>query len=182
VAAAATGRLSGRTHVGGAARRLGALLLAGLTALLGGCGFHLRGSDALPEAMRVTFISSFAPYSTLVDDFATALEAHGAKVTKQRDAATAVLRILEDKTDTRVLSVNTQGKVLEYDIRQTIRFKVETPAKAVLVPEQTVSMNRDYLYSSTDVLGKQRESKVVRASLQRNIVNLAMLRITAADR
>jgi outer membrane lipopolysaccharide assembly protein LptE/RlpB len=43
-------------------------------------------------------------------------------------------------------------------------------------------MTRDYLYSNTDVLGKQREEIVVRRALQRELVNLAMLRITAAAR
>ena len=56
------------------------------------------------------------------------------------------------------------------------------PGNEVLVPEQSVSLNRDYTYSSTDVLGKQRERKVVLSNLQTNIVNLAMLRIAAAGR
>ena len=81
-----------------------------------------------------------------------------------------------------MLSVNTSGKVLEYDILQTITFSVVTAGSETLVPEQSLSLNRDYIFSSTDVLGKQREDKVVRANLQSNIVNLAMLRIAAAAR
>jgi len=81
-----------------------------------------------------------------------------------------------------VLSVNTSGKVLEYEIIQTVSFSVVTAGNEPLVPVQTVSMNRDYVFSSTDVLGKQREDKVVKANLQQNIVNLAMLRIAAAAR
>jgi outer membrane lipopolysaccharide assembly protein LptE/RlpB len=72
--------------------------------------------------------------------------------------------------------------VLEYEIRQTIRFSVTTPAGRVVVPEQSVSLSRNYIFSSTDVLGKQREEQVVRATLQENLVNLAMLRISAAAR
>jgi outer membrane lipopolysaccharide assembly protein LptE/RlpB len=47
---------------------------------------------------------------------------------------------------------------------------------------QRVEMTRDYLYSSTDVLSKEREEKVVRRTLQQELVNLAILRITAAAR
>jgi outer membrane lipopolysaccharide assembly protein LptE/RlpB len=43
-------------------------------------------------------------------------------------------------------------------------------------------MNRDYVFKTTGVLGSQREDKVVRANLQSNVVNLAMLRIAAAER
>jgi len=158
------------------------LLLAGMAALSAGCGFHLRGSAALPPAMAVTYIRSNQPFSSLVDDFAAALKVHDVRVTQERSEATAVLNILNSSVETRVLSVNTAGKVLEYDILQTIRFSVVTAGNETLVPEQTVSMNRDYIFSSTDVLGKQREGKVVRANLQYNLVNLAMLRIAAAAR
>jgi LPS-assembly lipoprotein len=158
------------------------LLLAVLVALHAGCGFHLRGSAALPEPMAVTFIKSDEPYSSLVDDFAAALKIRNVTVTEERSEATAVLNLLENTVDTGVLSVNTSGKVLEYEIIQTIRFSVVTAGNEPLVPEQTIRLNRDYVFSSTDVLGSQRENAVVRANLQTNIVNLAMLRIAAAAR
>jgi LPS-assembly lipoprotein len=158
------------------------LLLAGLVMVTAGCGFHLRGSAALPPSMAVTFIKSNQPFSTLVDDFSAALKVRDVRVTQERGEATAVLNILENTIDTGVLSVNTSGKVLEYEIIQTIRFSVVTAGNEPLVPEQTIKLNRDYVFSSTDVLGKQRENQVVRANLQTNIVNLAMLRIAAAAR
>jgi LPS-assembly lipoprotein len=156
------------------------LLLAGMVALAAGCGFHLRGSAALPPAMAVTYIKSSQPFSTLVDDFSAALKIHDVRVTEERSEATAILNILDSTVETRVLSVNTAGKVLEYDILQTIRFSVVTATNETLVPEQTVSLSRDYVFNTTGVLGSQREGKVVRANLQSNVVNLAMLRITAA--
>ena len=42
-------------------------------ACLSGCGFHLRGSEALPAGMSVTYIQSGQPFSSLVDDFTDAL-------------------------------------------------------------------------------------------------------------
>lgn len=161
---------------------LAMLLPAAMAALSAGCGFHLRGSAALPPAMAVTFIKSNNPFSSLVDDFSAALQVHDVRVTKERSEATAVLNILDSSIKTAVLSVNTAGKVLEYDIQQTIRFSVVTAGNKPLVQEQTVSLSRDYVYSSTGTLGKERERKVVLTNLQRNIVNLAMLRITAAAR
>jgi LPS-assembly lipoprotein len=157
------------------------LLFAGML-LSSGCGFHPRGSAALPPSMAITFIKSGQPYSSLVDDFAAALKIHDVRVTQERSEATAVLNILENTTETGVLSVNTSGKVLEYEIKQTVSFSVVTAGNEPLVPVQSVSMNRDYVFSSTDVLGKQREESVVLANLQQNIVNLAMLRIAAAAR
>jgi LPS-assembly lipoprotein len=158
------------------------VLLVVIAGMLAGCGFHLRGSDALPPSMAVVYIKYKQPYSTLVDDFSAALKIHDVRVTQERSEATAILNILDNSIETRVLSVNTAGKVLEYEMLQTIRFSVVTAGNETLVPEQTVTMNRDYVFSSTGVLGSRRESKVVRANLQSNVVNLAMLRIAAAAR
>ena len=157
------------------------VLLAGCLILtLSACGFQLRGSAMLPEEMSVTFIKHKRPYGTLMDDFAEALRAHHVTVTDDRSEATAVLAIIRSDRDKDVLSVNNNGKVLEIQLRQTIQFSVKTSDNLPLVEPQAVTMTRDYLYSSTDVLSKDREEAVVRRTLQQELVNLAVLRITAA--
>jgi len=157
------------------------VLLAGCLILtLSACGFQLRGSAMLPEEMSVTFIKHKRPYGTLMDDFAEALRAHHVTVTDDRSEATAVLAIIRSDRDKDVLSVNNNGKVLEIQLRQTIQFSVKTSDNLPLVEPQAVTMTRDYLYSSTDVLSKDREEAVVRRTLQQELVNLAILRITAA--
>ena len=172
-----------QTGVRGAPQTLLAwALLLGLLSAISACGFHPRGSSALPAEMAVTFIKSGQPYGSLVDDFSAALQAQGGQVTAQRSEATAVLHIVSNVIEKRVLSVDTAGKVLEYETRQTVRFSVETSEKLPLVEEQEVSMARDYIFSSAEVLSTEREDRIVRKALQRNLVNLAMLRITAAVR
>lgn len=169
------------------ARQAGKFLLAGVLAigfvsLLTACGFQLRGSADLPAAMQVTYIKGVKPFGTLADDFAAALRLRNITVTDRELQATAVLHITGDNTEKLVVSVDTSGNVLEYEIRQTIHFSVLTADQRVVVAEQSVSLSRDYIFSSTDVLGKQREEQVVSATLQENLVNLAMLRIAAAAR
>jgi len=157
-------------------------LLLGLLSAVAGCGFHPRGSSALPSEMAVTFIKSGQPYGSLVDDFSAALQAQGGQVTTLRSEATAILHIVSNLIEKRVLSVDTAGKVLEYEIQQTISFSVETSEKLPLVEQQEVSLARDYIFSSAEALSTEREDKIIRRVLQRNLVNLAMLRITAAAR
>ena len=48
--------------------------------------------------------------------------------------------------------------------------------------QKPVTLSRAYLYRSTDVLGSEREKDAVRSTLQKNLVNMAMLRIAAATR
>jgi LPS-assembly lipoprotein len=164
-------------------RQVGVCLLAVfILTTLAGCGFHLRGSDALPAEMSVTYIQIANPFSSLADDFADALRTHGVQVTEDRAAATAVLRIHENDRGREVLSVNTSGKVLEYQLWQVLRFSVATAENLPVVEQQTVTLQRAYLYRSADVLGSEREKEAVRSTLQKNLVNMAMLRIAAVAR
>jgi LPS-assembly lipoprotein len=163
------------------------VLLAWLLAVfvfsaLAGCGFQPRGSVAVPAAMSVTYIRGTSPYGSLSADFAEVLRARGVKVTEVREEATAVLKIISNKIEKEVLSVNTAGRVLEYELRQTIQFSVMTADKLPLLEPQTVSMSREYLFSSSQVLSREREDLAVRHTLQQNLVNLAMLRIAAVAR
>jgi len=154
-------------------------LLVCLAVMLSACGFQLRGSAVLPGEMAVTYIKAGNPYGTLVNDFAEALRTHKVTVTEVREEATATLLIIDSKRDKDVLSVNGNGKVLEYQLTQSIVFSVVSADKATLLDPQQVAMSRDYLYSSTDVLSKEREEAVVRRTLQRELVNLAILRMAA---
>ena len=154
------------------------ILIMTLT-LLAGCGYQLRGSASLPEVMSPTYVQGLRPYSGLVDDFAYALRTRDATVTSDQAEASAVLKITGDDTEKLVLSVDTAGNVLEYEIRQTIRFSVLGPDRRELLPEQSITLSRAFLFTSTDVLAKVREERLVRRTLQQNLVSLAMSRIAS---
>jgi LPS-assembly lipoprotein len=158
------------------------LCVAVVALLLVACGFHLRGSAPLPAEMSVTYIHGTTEFDTLYDDFRTALESRGARVTQDRSKATAVLNILETNSSKDVLTVDLSGKVLEYRVRQNIHFEVDAADGHMLVDQQSVTMSRDLKFNRNDVLGKERETELIRKELQRDVVNLAMLRITAASR
>jgi len=132
--------------------------------------------------MSVTYIHGTSEFGTLYDDFRTALESRGVRVTQDRGEATAVLKILENNTDKIVLTVNLSGKVQEYRISQNIQFEVAAADGQPLLDQQSVTRSRDFKFDRNDVLGKERENEVIREELQRDVVNLAMLRITAAGR
>jgi LPS-assembly lipoprotein len=156
--------------------------VAAVALLLGACGFHLRGAAPLPAEMSVTYIHGTAEFNPLYDDFRAALENRGARVTQDRGEATAVLDILENNFDKDVLTVDLSGKVLEYRLRQNIQFEVAAADGHMLIERQSVTMSRDLKFNRNDVLGKERESELFRKELQRDVVNLAMLRMTAAGR
>lgn len=156
--------------------------VAALALLLTACGFHPRGDAPLPAEMAVTYIRGTQEFNTLYDDFRTALEGRGARVTQDRAEATAVLDILKNITERRVLAVDLTGKVLEYRFRQSLQFDVTAKDGRALLDQQSVTMSRALKFNRNDVLGTEREYDLIRKELQRDVVNLAMLRITAAGR
>jgi LPS-assembly lipoprotein len=158
------------------------LCVSVMALLLVACGFHLRGSSPLPAEMSVTYISGTGEFDTLYDDLRTALESQGASVTQERDKATAVLHILENKSTTDVLTVNLSGKALEYLIRQSIHFEVTAADGHMLLDEQAVTASRSMKFNSNSVLSSERERDTIRRELMRDVVNLAMLRISAAGK
>ena len=93
-----------------------------------------------------------------------------------------MLNVLENNSDTKVLAVDLTGKVLEYRFRQNLQFDVTATDGRALLDRQSVTMSRALKFNRNDVLGTEREYALIRKELQRDVVNLAMLRITAAGR
>jgi LPS-assembly lipoprotein len=150
--------------------------------LLGACGFHLRGAAPLPAEMSVTYIQGTSEFDSLYEAFHTALESHGARVTQDRGEATAVLSILENQTGTDVLTVDLGGKALEYRIHQSINFEVAAADGHTLVDKQSVTQSRVIKFNSKTLLSSEREWELIQSEVQRDVANLAMLRIVAAGR
>lgn len=158
------------------------LCVAVVSLLLGACGFHLRGSDPLPADMSVTYIQGTTEFDPLYDAFRTSLESHGARVTQDRGEATAVLNILENNASADVQTVNLSGQALEYRLTHNIHFEVTAADGRLLVERQSVTQTRVVKFNVEGLLGSEREGEAIRAELIRDVVNLAMLRITAAGR
>jgi LPS-assembly lipoprotein len=158
------------------------LCVAVVSLLLVACGFHLRGSEKLPAEMSVTYIQGAFEFDAIYDAFRTALESHGARVTLDRGGATAVLNILKSDSSTDVQTVNLSGQALEYRLSQNIHFEVTAADGRLLVERQSVTQTRVVKFNVKGLLGSEREAETIRAELTRDVVNLAMLRITAVAR
>jgi LPS-assembly lipoprotein len=167
-------------HLRSPLRRVIVVLLGAGALVLAGCGFHLRGQEALPRAMQVTYIQGKNRFDEMNDDFRAALESHGARVTNDREEATAILRIQDSRKDRDVLSVDLAGKVLEIKLRRMVRFVVVHADNRPLIDSQTVTVSRDFVFSKDDILAKEREAELINDELRRDLVALSMLRIVAA--
>jgi LPS-assembly lipoprotein len=145
--------------------------------LLGACGFHLQGHHPLPAQLRVSYVQAADRQSDFVQDLRKELLTSGAQLMADSKDATAVVRILTDSFQRRVLSVSVTDQPVEYEITYTVRFSVSFGDKEVL-PVQEVSAVRDYTFDETILLAKQNEEAILREALAHDLADVVMRRLT----
>ena len=145
---------------------------------LGGCGFHLEGSGTLPAATTTTYLDAANPHTEFYGSLRNALRARGAQVMESRQDAGAVLRILEDNSGQRMLSVSARNIPREYEVYYSVTFSLEADGKS-LIPAESLVATRSYTYDETLVLGKSAEEGVLRQSLAEDLARQVLRRIEA---
>jgi LPS-assembly lipoprotein len=145
--------------------------------LLGACGFHLQGHHPLPTQLRVSYVQAADRQSDFVQDLRKELLTSGAQLMADSKDATAVVRILTDSFQRRVLAVSVTDQPVEYEITYTVRFSVSFGDKEVL-PVQEISAVRDYTFDETILLAKQNEEAILREALAHDLADVVMRRLT----
>ncbi len=149
------------------------VVLTGLSA----CGFHLQGAFTAPAAMQRTYVSASDSYSPFVREFKAQLRASGVELTESIADATAVFTISFDETSQRVLSVSARNVPTEYEVFYSITYSLDTGVDSLL-PQQSLTLTRDYTYDSTLVLGKAREEDLLREAIIADLVGVVMKQIS----
>ena len=151
-----------------------------LASLLAGCGFHLAGSRPLPEPMNAVYIDVVQPYQVSQPPVEAALRSRlarrGASVKGSAGEARTVLRLSELKEEREVLSVDSFGKAVEYQLTVTVKYELLAGGQG-LVPPGLLSVSRDYTFNAQQVLAKEAEEKRLRAFMQDELAELIMLRL-----
>ncbi len=150
--------------------------------LLSACGFHLRAAVELPAVLETTYLQSQNLYSGIATELRLELQSAGADLTDQRDAATGVVIVLNERSQRRVLSVGSAGRASEYELFEEVSFALEDPQGNVLLEPQTLRMTRDLVFDDTQLLGKVGEAEVIRRQMQRDLARQIITRIRVGMR
>lgn len=159
-----------------AARRL--LLLGGLATVLAGCGFALRGGEAMSPRLSRPYLAAPDRYSPLYAELVAAMEAAGATIATKRDDATAVVNVHRDQTGRKVLSISARNTPQEYEVFYTVEYSVSADGAEIL-PRQVLTLTRDYAFDETAVLAKEHEENDLRQALARDLAALVTRRLAA---
>lgn len=148
--------------------------------VLGGCGFHLRGDVRYPPAMAVTYLAAGDSYTEFNRQLRARLREGGIEVTTDAAAAGAVIRILQDETGQRVVSVSARNTPAEYQVYYVVRYALEIDGRTALA-SRTLSLTRDYSYDERQVLGKAAEEDEIRAALAADLVGLVTRQLSSVQ-
>ena len=153
-----------------------ALLLGALAGAAAGCGFQLQGAGVLPDAVATTYLEAPQRFTEFHLRLTDALVARGVELTESRQDAGAVLRILEDETGQRVLSVSARNTPQEYEVFYAVGFSLEAGG-AALIDNEFLVATRSYSYDPTQVLGMSAEEQVLREALAEDLARRVLRRI-----
>jgi len=137
--------------------------------VLAGCGFHLRGSANLVDSLKVMYVQGVNLKQGLGLALKRNLTSNDVLVLASYQADNAVLTIIENKVERRVLSVGSDAKVSEYELFGTVKFNISDKNGQLLAENQNVEARRDYQFDQDQVLGKEEEERLLREELNQQL-------------
>lgn len=124
--------------------------------LLNGCGWRLRGSQAVDVVLPPMQLQFQQGSAVLKRELRQSLESAGVVLSVD---AEQVLVIHSESQGRRVLSVNSSGKVSEYELQYELVFSLSDAQGKSLISNDRISQQRDYQFDESAVLAKGEEEQ-----------------------
>ena len=152
------------------------LLLAAL--VLSACGFQLRGSYSLPfDTVYITLPTTSELHAMLKRSIQASTKT---RVIDSPKEAQAILSIISDVPAKNILSLDTSGRVREFQLLRTVTFRVHDPAGRDWLPLAQIALRRDISFSDTQVLAKEAEEALLWRDMQGDLAQQMLRRLSAA--
>jgi LPS-assembly lipoprotein len=158
---------------GSLTRRALLALLASATLTAAGCGFQLRGQQEFP--FETINVPNNTPLGIeLQRNIASASER--TKLVPSPTEAEAVLSVLTEQQEKVILSLNTQGRVREFQLRYRVVFRVASPKGADFIAPTPIVLTRDITFND-QVLAKETEEAQLFREMRSDMVQQIMRRL-----
>jgi len=132
------------------------VLVAVVCLSLSGCGWRLRGSQTFAVTLPPMQLQFQQGSADLKRELAQTLEDSGVEL---RTDAGLILVIHRENQGRRVLSVDSNGKVSEYELQYELLFSLRQVDGEILIDNEHISQQRDYQFNDSAVLAKSEEER-----------------------
>ena len=141
---------------------------------LSACGFQLRGNASLPfESLYVEGGQDIAV------DLQRAIRPTTTKVTDSAKDAQAILQVLSEAREKRILTLSSAGRVNEFRLLYRVNFKVIDKAGLELLSPQQIELRRDITFNDSQTLAKESEEGLLYRDMQTDAVQQIFRRMSA---
>lgn len=145
-----------------------------LSVMLTACGFHLRQPS--PIAFKTVQIKGTTLINTALKKL---LIEQGVKVVTEAEEAELQLELLKEENEQRILSLSGTGVVREYELYYRVQYRTKLASEATWALPLVMEGRRDYTYNDANLLAKQAEQKLLTDSMQTDVLNGIMRRLSA---
>lgn len=162
-------------------RMLRVVPLLAIAFALSACGFHLRRNAPLPASIsRMHVVVS--GNDLLERKLTRALQNANVTVEDHGGPGIAELRIPMASFATQSLSQGGYVQITEYAVRMHTEIDITDGEGKVVLPHQSIDMQDEYSYDSTETIGTASEVQQIQGSLIDDTVQAIMFRLEAAGR
>ena len=155
-------------------------VFTGMTILLSGCGFQLRGDPAV--GIKTLHVSTAGPTGVLTD-IRRVLAGGPTRVVSTPTGAEAQLRVLSESREKTVNTITATGRVYDFQLRLTVRYEVTIPGREVpLIPPTDVVATRLITYSEAAPTAKEAEELLLFKDMQVDIAGRILRHIAVVRR
>ena len=161
------------------------VMLLGFCFLLTACGFHLRGTAALPfETLYISFPQGH-PIGTDLRRLITA--GTTTRLVDNAKKAQAVLEIISVTNDRQIMSVSGGGRVREFELRYRVSFRLTDAKGGELIPTNEIVLHRIMPFTDAQVVAKEGEEAMLVREMQSDsaaqiVRRLEAVKVAEADK
>lgn len=159
-----------------AASSAAALVTVVLCMALCACGFQLRGQATLP--FDTLYIASASPMAVSLKR--NIIAGTNTRIVDDAKQAQAVMTVLAESPEKSILSLDSGGRVREYQLRYRYRFRVADAKGLEFIPVSEIVLTRDISFNDSQVLAKENEEALLYRDMQTDMVQQVLRRLSAA--
>jgi LPS-assembly lipoprotein len=149
-----------------------------LTLLASGCGFQMRGQSTLP--FETLYIAGATPM--LVELKRNVVAGTNTKLVDKPAGADAIFDIVQEVREKVIQSLDTSGRVREYQLRYRVGFRVHDEKGQNWIPTSEIALTRDISFNDAQIIAKENEEALLYRDMQTDMVQQIMRRLTRARR
>jgi LPS-assembly lipoprotein len=152
-----------------------------LSLILTGCGFQLRGSYGITDAVQPLAVECKSPVpDSVCRAVRNQLERAEVSLASAGNAA-ATLKLSDFRQNRQATAVTARAGAAEYTLRQNIQMDVISAQQTPLLAPQTITSTETYRYDETNVLAKQQEEEAIQNQLSQRLAQQILFRLAALD-